>query len=189
MKATHCSVSDCTKPDRTMGWCAMHYERYRQHGTLADPVKLTVDERFMRFVAVDEDSGCWLWQGHIQKYGYGHFGWKHADGRWGPRRAHRVAYELFVGPIPDGLTIDHLCGVRHCVNPAHLRAVTQRVNTLRNSSPAAVNARAASCRRGHPLSGENLQIINSSTGVKRRCKECARARRVARRLGDGGEPA
>jgi hypothetical protein len=56
---------------------------------------------------------CWLWTGHINQYGYGRFGRKHFA-------AHRVAYEVYIGPIPDGLCVLHTCDVRHCVNPAHL---------------------------------------------------------------------
>jgi hypothetical protein len=91
------------------------------------------------------------------------------DGRtWA---AHRAAYTLLVAPIPDGLTIDHLCRNTSCVNPAHLEPVTQRENGLRGTSPAAVNARKVECVNGHPLSGDNLHI---GTDGSRRCRICNR---------------
>jgi hypothetical protein len=164
VKATRCSATDCADPTYKRDRC------YRHH---------TVD-RFTAFVLVDAVTGCWLWQGHITKHGYGHFGMIRPDGTWGPRRAHRVAYELFVGPIPEGLTLDHLCEVRHCVNPEHLTPVTVAANTLRNDSPPSENARQERCLRDHPLSGDNLQLVNTSGGVKRRCKACARERRRSR---------
>lgn len=84
-------------------------------------------ERFWSYVDRSKtEDGCWLWNGHRESNGYGRF--RHDGRRSG---AHRFAYEAEVGPIPDGLTIDHLCRVRHCVNPAHLEAVTSRENTRR----------------------------------------------------------
>ena len=112
---------------------------------------------------VHPDLGkCWLWRASRDRSGYGRF--KAATGVVG---AHRVAYELLVGPIPDGLTLDHLCRVRHCVNPEHLEPVTHRENTLRGTGPTAENARKTHCLRGHALTHG------------RRCMTCARNRSKA----------
>lgn len=124
-------------------------------------------ERFWAKVEITDT--CWLWQGVFR----GPYGAIQVGGK-GSRMesAHRLAYEFLVGPIPDGLTIDHLCRNRSCVNPAHLEPVTSRENTLRGISPWALNARKTHCRHGHPLSGENL-YLHPQRGT-RLCKACAR---------------
>jgi hypothetical protein len=99
------------------------------------------------------------------------------DGKWRPRLAHRIAYELFIGPIPNGLHIDHLCRNRGCVNPVHLEPVTQQENMLRGYAPSAVSHRANRCHRGHEFTPENTYIKHRPNGrIKRDCKECARMR-------------
>jgi hypothetical protein len=113
-------------------------------------------------------SGCWQWTASVNHHGYGDFA--PGEGRSGAVRAHRWAYEHFVGPIPEGLQIDHLCRNRRCVNPAHMEPVTSATNTHRGMAPAAVNARKTHCSRaGHPLSGPNLLVDSKG---KRRCRAC-----------------
>jgi hypothetical protein len=99
-------------------------------------------------------NGCWEWTGAHLKDGYSRF---KVDGR--TVLAHRCAYELAVGPIPDGLTLDHLCRNRGCVNPAHLEPVTQRENTMRSPvAAAALNVAKTHCINGHAFVGENLRL-------------------------------
>lgn len=92
----------------------------------------TLADRIKRGAKIDE-NGCWRWQRSIGKEGYGFIAVREYSGaKPRSRLAHRVSYEQFVGPIPDGLQIDHLCRVRECVNPSHLEPVTGSVNVRRS---------------------------------------------------------
>ena len=128
----------------------------------------TPEERFWAKVEITE--GCWLWTASRTPDGYGKL---KVAGRWG--RAHRVAYEQLVGPIPDGLQIDHLCRVRHCVNPAHMEPVTCRENLMRGDTVTARNAAKTHCPQGHPLEAGNLGLSELRRG-KRACLICSRER-------------
>ena len=133
----------------------------------------------VRFWAkVDKSGSCWLWKGAISADGYGNIMTGH---RGKCLRAHRVAYELLVGPIPSGLTLDHLCRNRACVNPRHLEAVTNKENILRGEASAAVNARKESCKRGHLLSGANLYVQPNGQRECRTCKAMRDSTRVRQR--------
>lgn len=112
-------------------------------------------------------SGCWEWTAGQNGVGYGSY---YLDGR--QRLAHRLAYAEMVGPIPDGLHIDHICRNRLCVNPDHLDPVTQRVNNLRGVGVYAVNAAKSECANGHPLTGANLMLRGRDGS--RRCRACNR---------------
>ena len=127
-------------------------------------MRKTEPERF--WSKVDRSGECWVWTAKRRRDGYGHF-------RAGVRTvyAHRWAYEALVGQIPDGLTLDHICRNRACVNPKHLEPVTHRENILRGISPPAVQARRTHCPKGHPYSGENLRI--RSNGY-RQCRICSK---------------
>lgn len=114
---------------------------------------------------------CWVWPGAKSGGGYGQIS-------GAGRRlfyTHRVAYEAWYGPIPEGLVIDHLCGNPACCNPTHLEAVTQGENTLRGRGPSAANARLERCRNGHEF--------HVQSDGKRRCLTCRRAWYRARRSG------
>lgn len=109
-------------------------------------------------IQVDEE-GCWLWQSYIRPNGYGQAYWE----SW-PRLAHRLVYTLLVRPLTDTEVLDHLCGKKACVNPAHLEPVTLAENIRR----AARANRKETCSKGHP-------IITAASG-RRRCRECAQGR-------------
>lgn len=125
--------------------------------------------RFWAKVDKDGPGGCWLWTAGRTNGGYGMFGVE--GNRTVP--AHRYAYELLVGPIPGGLTIDHLCRVRHCVNPAHLEAVTYAENNRRSTSPSALNSLKTHCPQGHAYDEANTYVAPRGD---RMCRECMRAR-------------
>lgn len=128
-----------------------------------------VADRFWRLV--DKSGDCWLWMGAKWK-GYGQFGVQQSPGVWPLRKAHRVAYELIVGPIPDGMQLDHLCRNPSCVNPDHLEPVTNRENGLRGVSIAATNAKKTHCPQGHEYTFENTVTKASKHGwPSRDCRQ------------------
>lgn len=127
--------------------------------------RIPVAERF--WTKVDKGDDCWMWTAARSGDGYGHI---KIDGR--NVKAHRVAYELEVGAIPDGLDIDHLCRVPLCVNPAHMEPVTRRTNTLRGFGIQARNARKTHCKHGHPFDEENTYVHDG----RRICRTCNRDR-------------
>ncbi len=111
------------------------------------------------------ETPCWGWTGRLNHDGYAMF-----DVGRKPKRAVRVMYELLVGPIEPGLTLDHLCRNRACVRPLHVEQVTNKVNVLRGEGSTAVRARATHCRKGHPLSGDNVRIDKRGYRSCRRCR-------------------
>lgn len=115
-------------------------------------------------------SGCWEWDS-TEKTGYGRLYFNRQR-----QVAHRWSYLCFRGDIPDGMTIDHLCRNRRCINPDHLECVTPRENWIRGISPTAINAKKKHCKNGHRLAGKNIRI--ETTG-SRRCLKCLGSRRCA----------
>lgn len=111
--------------------------------------------------------GCWLWRGSLVTKGYGKF---KAKGK--TISAHRAGYQLLKGTVPSGLTLDHLCRVRSCVNPDHLEPVTAKENVLRGTGLTALSAKKTHCIRGHELAGSNLLRSNLKRG-ERHCRTCA----------------
>ena len=153
----------------------MHYKRWQLWG---DPLRdsPTLEERF--WAKVNKTDTCWMWTAGTGTWGYGRFNL----GDNNIAQAHRLAYEWLVGPIPEGLELDHLChdpekcagGVtcphRACVNPGHLEPVPGPENLRRGGGWSGVNARKTECVNGHPFSEKNT-YVNPTTGY-RKCRKC-----------------
>lgn len=167
---TECLVGDCGKRPLSRGWCGNHYKRWSKWGDPATLVGtgirceyrglITEEREIARFVKYIRWGwfGCWVFtRGGLIKGGYRAF-------KAGQRNvyAHRWSYERFVGPIPRGLTLDHLCRNPSCVNPDHLEPVTMRENILRGNGVAAQAARRTFADCGHPFTMFN----------PRRCRPC-----------------
>ena len=134
-----CSIEDCSRPYFARGFCTLHYQRHKRRGMVGDPgvpcgprspirrpagrpARPPLDVFWSR---VRKTSSCWIWLGPFLVRGYGAFYDQ------GSISAHRWSYKHFVGPIPDGLELDHLCERHECVNPSHLEPVTHLVNCQR----------------------------------------------------------
>ena len=125
-------------------------------------------------LAINLDAPCWLWtKAKQKKLGYGILtrNGKH----W---LAHRYMWTIMRGPIPAGLTIDHLCRVRHCVNPQHLEVVTMRENNRRGNSPSGIHGRTTHCPRGHEYTEANTRRDTAG----RHCRACSQAWNRARSI-------
>jgi len=134
--------------------------------------KPSVVERLQARVVKAAD-GCWVWTGALNKAGYGAIG-------SGTKvlRTHRVMYEHLVGPIPDGLQLDHLCRNRACCNPEHLEPVTNHENWMRGEHPVVKAIRDRVCKRGHELTDDNV-YVRKSGGIL--CRTCVLANNAAYR--------
>jgi HNH endonuclease len=141
---------------------------------MPNPEPAPIINRFLAKVKFNLKTGCWMWTGTQSGPGYGWLFLRKVKGRKFSTYAHRFSYEYFREPIPKGLTIDHLCRVRRCVNPFHMEVCTIKVNILRGNSSPARNARKTHCMNGHPLKGDNLYIV-PNTGY-RHCRICLRTK-------------
>lgn len=122
--------------------------------------------RFWSKILLNEKTGCWEWTATCSESGYARFRWNGKS-----VKAHRVSYEILVGSIPTDMVLDHLCRVRHCVNPKHLEVVTRRENTLRGNSRSAIGIRTNKCINNHEYTKENTY---NNPGGFRECKTCKR---------------
>lgn len=132
--------------------------------------KATLLERLLGKVKQDDATGCWLWTAYTHPTGYGRI----AIGGGHTRNAHQVAYQLLVGPVADGLELDHLCRVRRCINPAHLEPVTHQINVIRGAIGMKTH-----CPYGHAYTTANT--YRSPSRGARECRTCQRRREQARR--------
>lgn len=167
-----CTIEDCGRITVARGWCNRHYKRWKTHG---DPtitmtptlVQGTPEERF--WAKVDAFGDCWEWTAYRDKDGYGILSFVPAGLS---TRAHKFAWQTLVGPIPDGLELDHRCRNRGCCNPDHLEPVTHAENMRRSGLLGQWTRLAAKnrthCQRNHPYAGENLVMDSGS----RRCRQC-----------------
>ena len=173
-----CSISGCTNTHRARGYCLPHYQRLRINETPCEAWSITpLEERFWARVEKRGATECWPWSGAPNAYGYGVIGrGRRGDGK---SPAHRVAYELSIGPIPDGAQVDHTCHNdtgclggyecqhRRCCNPAHLEAVTQQTNISRGNAGIHQTFKTH-CPQGHEYTPENTFRNNGGRG----CKVC-----------------
>lgn len=155
------------------------------HGSEKGNSAVPIADRFWSKVDRRGPDECWFWTA-ASTHGYGYI----CTRSIGPRRsteAHRVAYELLVGPIPEGLTLDHYrlnpgprqapCSTK-CVNPAHLEPVPQRENVIRGNSPSAQCSRKTHCVHDHPFDNANTHVRPNGA---RRCRACDRDQHRGRR--------
>lgn len=133
-------------------------------------------ERILSLVPWGEEDQCWPWTGRINRDGYGITKVRGASSTL----IHRLIYEVLVGQIPKGMTIDHTCHRaeeceggrtcqhRRCCNPAHLKVAGRGPNALRGNSPAGLNSRKTHCGRDHEYTPSNTYWYQG----KRQCQKC-----------------
>lgn len=133
----------------------------------------TFRERLLSRLEIDPETGCLNWTGPVNSNGYG---WINRDGHI--IGVYRAMYEMFAGPVPDGMELDHLCRNTRCASVDHLEPVTHRENILRATGPVAERAKQNQCIRGHEFDLFNTYWRPNGT---RACKSCRPLRLAARR--------
>lgn len=166
-----CSMIGCVGRPKARGLCGKHYQSEKVAGRLDShrgPRRVgPMDRRLLDDRRITE-SGCWEFTGEVAWNGYGMLS---EQGR--RRVTHRIAYELWVGPIPEGLQLDHLCRNRACFNPDHLEPVTRQENIRRGVGIPVINAAKTHCPKGHPYNEANTRVTKLN---QRKCRECDRER-------------
>lgn len=151
----------------------MYRRKFKEGG-----VSSSFEDRYNHFTIPEPNTGCFIWLGHLTKLGYGKIGITrivNGKKKLNMVSAHREAYKYFVGPIPEGLVLDHKCRMRCCVNPDHLEPVTQQENCRRGD--AVKNNRLAAAMRTHCRSGLHRLTVDNIVfhGGVRLCKACSQA--------------
>lgn len=189
MSARTCSIEGCERRHKGRGLCELHFRRLKSAGTTAAPANKEIigydaigrpiwrraeDPKAKLLARVVADSnGCHIWTAGKNDRGYGYVVINGSK-----IYTHRLSYELFVGPIPDGLVIDHLCRNPPCCNPTHLEPVTPAENTRRGEP-----AQRTHCPKGHLYDEANTRIRhrtdkkNGTSVTSRECRKCNQARR------------
>ncbi len=171
-----CTIEGCSGVLLARGWCCKHYNRWAKHGdpTFTLIAMGTPEARFWEHVDRRGPGECWPWKASISMgNGYSKFTY-YVGGKQLTVSGHKFIYELIHGPVALGFQVDHVwargCRLRHCVNPAHLEAVTAKENTRR------AKALITHCPRGHPYDGPNLYLHPDGS---RKCRACMRISQVA----------
>lgn len=140
-------------------------------------MRLTKKREENFWAKVGKSKFCWEWKAGKDGEGYGRF----AIGSGRNASAHRISYLITKGELKEGMTLDHLCKNKGCVNPEHLEQVSSRENSLRAKNTIAyINADKIHCPQGHPLLGKNLIVSKNGYNGARRCRECKNAQERAR---------
>lgn len=169
MSKRTCSVNKCTRAHEGHGYCHSHLAAYKRTGE--PPTRAFPETRLERLMAkIRVDGAHWIWTGSTA-----------SDGRYGAFfmgdrviPAHRASWILHGRKVAADEVLDHICRITLCVNPDHLRPLTQRENILAGVAPAALNARKTHCYRGHEFTAENTRITPAGRRV---CRSCARMRK------------
>jgi hypothetical protein len=136
-------------------------------------------ESFWSKVSLESNTGCWVWNASTTVTGYGNY-WDRKLKKL--QLAHRYAYRVLVGTIPEGMTVDHLCKTRRCVNPEHFEIVSRGENTIRGGGThkaAKLRSQKQRCKHGHPFDEDNTYVNPQG---KRECRTCNRHRNKKSRL-------